>query len=85
MREGEGCACVRAQLLQSCPTLCTPVDSSLPRLFCPWDSPGKNTGYWSGLPYPPPGDLPDQGLDLRLLCLLHCQAGSLPLVPSGSP
>ena len=34
---------------QSCPTLCDPVDSSLPtdrgdRLLCPWDSLGKNTG-----------------------------------------
>ena len=30
--------------------------------------------YWSGLPCPPPGDLPDPGL----LHLLHRQAGSLP-------
>ena len=28
---------------QSCPTLCSPIDSNLPGL-CPWDSPGKNTG-----------------------------------------
>ena len=25
--------------------------------------------YWSGLPYPPPGDLPDRGLNLFLLSL----------------
>ena len=30
-----------AKLLQSCPTLCNPIDTRLPR---PWDSPGKNTG-----------------------------------------
>ena len=30
------------------------------RLICPWDSPGKNTGV--GLPFPPPGDLPDPGI-----------------------
>ena len=30
-----------AKSLQSCPTLCDPIDSRLP---CPWDSPGKNTG-----------------------------------------
>ena len=30
-----------ANLLQSCPTLCNPIDT---RLLCPWDSPGKNTG-----------------------------------------
>ena len=36
--------------------------------------------YWSGLPFPPPGDLPKvQGSNLHLLCLLHWQAGSLPL------
>ena len=30
---------------QSCPTLCYPMDCSLPgSSFCPWDSPGKNTG-----------------------------------------
>ena len=32
--------------------------------------------YWSGLPFPSPGDLSNQGLKL---CLLHWQAGSLPL------
>ena len=41
--------------------------------------------YWSGFPFPPPGDLPTQGLSLRLLCPLHWQAGSLPLVPLGQP
>ena len=41
--------------------------------------------YWSHLLCPPPGDLPDPGIKLRLLCLLHWQLGSLPLVPSGKP
>ena len=50
------------------------------RLFCPWDSSGKK---WSGLPCPPPGDLPDQGPNPCLLCLLHWQACSLPLAPPG--
>ena len=35
--------------------------------------------YWSGLPCPPPGDLPNPGIKPELLCLLHRQAGSLPL------
>ena len=39
--------------------------------------------YWSGLPCPPPGDLLNLGLNLCLLCLLHWQAGSLPLAPPG--
>uniref|UniRef100_A0A8C2RI15 mitogen-activated protein kinase kinase n=2 Tax=Capra hircus TaxID=9925 RepID=A0A8C2RI15_CAPHI len=34
---------------------------------------------WSGLPFPPPGGLPDPGLDLHLL---HWQAESLPLATS---
>ena len=35
---------VHAKSLQSCPTLCDPIDCSPPRRLCPWDSPGKNTG-----------------------------------------
>ena len=38
--------------------------------------------YWSGLPYSPPGDPPDQGLNPHLLSLLRGQAGSLPLAPT---
>ena len=30
-------------------------------LLCPWDSPGKN--YWSGLPCPPPGHLPNPRIE----------------------
>ena len=33
-----------AKSLQSCPTLCDPIDGSPPGLPRPWDSPGKNTG-----------------------------------------
>ena len=38
--------------------------------------------YWSGLPFPSPGDLPDQGLNLSLL---HWRADSLPLSCQESP
>ena len=34
-------AAATAKSLQSCPTLCDPIDS---KLHHPWDSPGKNTG-----------------------------------------
>ena len=34
--------------------------------------------YWSGLPCPPPGDLPDPGIE-STSHLLHWQAASLPL------
>ena len=36
-----------AKSLQSFPTLCDPIDGSLPR---PWDSPGKNTGVGCHFP-----------------------------------
>ena len=39
------CATAAAKSLQSCPTLCEPIDGRQPtRLPHPWDSPGKNTG-----------------------------------------
>ena len=40
--------------------------------------------YWSGVPFPPPGDLLSQGLSLHLLHLLLGRQ-SLPLVPPGKP
>ena len=41
--------------------------------------------YWSGLPLPTPGDLPNLGIETVSLVLLHWQADSLPLVPPGKP
>ena len=49
-----------------------------PRLLCPWDFPGKNTGV--GSHSPSPGDLPNPGIDLTSPAL---QADSLPLAPPG--
>ena len=46
-----------------------------------WDSPDKNTGV--GCHALLQGIFPTQGLNLHLLCLLHWQVGSLPLVPPG--
>ena len=51
------------------------------RLLCPWDSPGKNTGVNSHALLQ--GIFPTQGSNPCLLCLLHWQAGSLPLAPPG--
>ena len=58
---------------QSCPTHCDP------RLLCPWDSLGKNTGV--GCHVLLQGIFPTQGWNLCLLRFLHQQADSLPLVP----
>ena len=41
--------------------------------------------FWSGLPFPPPGDLPTQGSILNLLCLLCWHGDSLLLSHIGSP
>ena len=37
--------------------------------------------YWSGLPFPPPGDLPDPMIQLRSLVSPALQADSLPAEP----
>ena len=48
-----------AKSLQSCLTLCDPMEPT--RLLCPWDSPGKNTRV--GCHFPSPGDLPNPGME----------------------
>ena len=50
-------------------------------LLCSWDFPGKNTGV--GLPFPPPGDLPDTRIEPVLHLSPEFQAYSLLLEPSG--
>ena len=42
-------------------------------------------GYWNGLPCPPPGDLPDPGIEPASLVAPAPQAGSLLLSQWGSP
>ena len=69
--------CIHAKSLQSCPTLCDPMDCSLPGFSVGF----SRQEYWSGLPSPLPGDLPNPGLNPRLLPLLHWQGGSLSLAP----
>ena len=50
------CCCLVAKLYL---TLCDPMDCSLPALL----SVGfPRQEYWSGLPFPSPGDLPDPGI-----------------------
>ena len=44
---------------QSCLALCNPVDCSLSAFSVMGLSKQE---YWSGLPCPPPGDLPDPGI-----------------------
>ena len=58
---------MHAKSLQSCLTLCDPMDSSPPGSSIQGDSPE----YWRGLPCPPSGIFPTQRLNLRLLWLLR--------------
>ena len=50
------------------------------RLLCPWGFSRKE--YWSGLPFPSPGDLPNPGIKPRSPTL---QADSLSVEPQKSP
>ena len=67
------CICVCAMPLQLWLTLCNlwtvahqhPLSMKFPR-----------QEYWSRLPCSPPGDLPDAGLNVHCLYLLHWQEGS---------
>ena len=54
------------------------MDCSLPGFSIHGDSPGKNTGEGP----PPPGDLPNPGIEPRSLTL---QVDSLPFEPPGKP
>ena len=63
----------------SCPTLCNPMDCS---------PPGSSSlgfhrqQYWSGLPFPPPGDLLNPGTEPKSPALA---CGVFPTAPSGKP
>ena len=57
------------KVAQSCPTLCDPMNFSRPE-------------YWSGQPFPSPGDLPNPGIKPRSPAL---QEDSLLAEPQGKP
>ena len=66
---------------QSCLTLCDLMDCGPPaRLFCPWESPGKNTGVGGHALFR--GIFPTQGLNPGLL---HCRQILYHLSHQGSP
>ena len=64
---------------QSCPTLCDPMDCSLPRSSVRGILQAE---YWSELPFPSPGDPPNPGTESGSPSL---QADSLPSEPLGKP
>ena len=79
---------MHAQLLQSCPTLCDAMDWSLPSSSVHGILQARIP---SGLPSPPPGDLPDPGIEpvspvssalqVDSLLLSHWGSPMLPIIP----
>ena len=75
--------CVHAKLLQSCLTLCDPMDCSPPGSSVTGDSPGKDTGV--GCHVLLQGIFPTQESNLCLLWLSYWQANSLPVALPEKP
>ena len=63
---------MRAKSLQSCLTLCNPMDGSSQ---APLSMEFFRQEYWSGLPCPPPGDLPHP--EMETVSGVFCIAGGL--------
>ena len=61
---------------QWCPTLCDPMD--------PGSSVYGRQEYWSGLPFPSPGNLPEPGIEAVSPVVPALQVDSLPLEHPGS-
>ena len=73
------------KVAQSCLTLCDHMDCIAHQdteNSSPLSMEFSRQEYWSGLPFPPPGDLPNPGIKLRSPKL---QVDSLPSEPSGKP
>ena len=82
------CVCVCVLVTQSCPTLCNPMDCSLP---------GSSVHriprqeYWNGLPFPSPDDIQMANKHMKI-CFTSCHQGNanwnnneIPLHTYGTP
>ena len=74
--------CIHAKLLQLCLTLCNPVDCSQQASLSMGFS-GQE--YWSRLPCPPPGDLPNPGIQTMSLVSPALAGRFFTIVPPGKP
>ena len=70
--------CVSMLSLFTCVLLTVTPWTVAARLLCPWGF--SRQEYWSGLPCPSPGDLPNPGIESRFPAL---QGDSLPSEPPG--
>ena len=73
------CTCLSAQLLQLRPTLCDSMNCSPPDSSVHGFS---RQEYWRGLPYSPPGDLPNPGMEPKSHILQVLYAYILILAPN---
>ena len=53
---------VSVLVTKSCPTLCDPMDYIV-ACRAPLSMEFSRQEYWSGVPFPSPGDLPDPGIE----------------------
>ena len=70
---------VKVLVPQSCPTLCNPMDCSHQ---APLSMVFSRQEYWSGVPFPSPGDLPNSGIEPVRLALA---GGFFTADPLGKP
>ena len=71
------CACSVAQLYMTLATPWTVAHQA------PLSMGLSQREYWNGLPFPPPGDLPDPGIEPVSPAFLTVQVHSLPLIHQG--
>ena len=73
---------VKVKVTQSCWTLCDPMDYTVHGIWTIQSMEFSRPEYWSGQPFPSPGDLLNPGIKPRSPAL---QAYSLPAEPQGKP
>ena len=77
-----------SSVAQSCPALCDPMDYSWSQRIvrqAPLSMRFYRQEYWSGLPCPPPRDLPDPEIEPVSLTSPALADGSFTTSPPGSP
>ena len=68
------------------PKLCpTPVIPWTVACWAPLSMGFSRQEYWSGLPFPPPGDLPDEGIELTSLVSPALAGRFFTTAPHGKP
>ena len=73
------------KLFLVCMCIVTSVTSNSATLWTVASMGFSRQEYWSGLPFPPPGDLPNPGMETSSLMSPALEVDSLPLVLRGKP